>query len=87
MGGIGVFNAIVEQCAQDCIGIQSHFHHDLGNGQGVDDVGRSVLAFLLLVFVFGVIHRLADQRHICTGHPLADGGTQRFKMDLKGFQK
>ena len=36
VGGVGVFNAIVEQSAQDGIQVQAHFRHDLSRGQGVD---------------------------------------------------
>ena len=85
MGSVGVFNTVVKQRAQHRIAVQTHFCHNLGNGQGVNDVRRAVLALLGLVLGTGVIHGLVDERPVGPGNVLVDGPLHGGIVFFKGF--
>ena len=87
VGGVGVFDAVVEQGAQDGVHIQPHFHHDLGHGQGVNDVGGAVLALLLAVLVVGIVDGFIDEVHVGGGHSAGNGGTHGVIVFFKGFHR
>ena len=85
MGGVGVLDAVVEQGAQNGVAVQPHLRHDLGDRQGVDDVGRTVLPLLHLVLLVGVIHGTVDERHVRARQVLFDCVAHRRVMFFKGF--
>ena len=85
VGGIRVLNAVVEQGAQHGVDIQTHFRHDLGHGQRVNDVGRTVLSELIPVLDPSIVDSLVDQRHVRIGHTLQNGVSHGGIVFFKGF--
>ena len=85
MVGVRVLDAVVQEGAENGVGIQADLRHDLCHGKGMDDIGGAVLALLVAVLVLGVFHRLVHQRHIDVGRILPDGLYHRVIVFLKGF--
>ena len=63
-GGVGVFNAVVQQRAQNGVGVKTDFGHDFGHCQRMDDIGRAVFPLLVGMFFLGVFHCRVDAQHI-----------------------
>ena len=87
MGGVGIFDAVVEQGPQNGIGVQSHFRHDLRHGQGVDDVRGAVPADLIFMFFPGKFHRPVDDLQVGTGHTALNGVHHGLIMFCKGLHR
>ena len=85
VGSVGVLNAVVKQRTQHRVAVQAHFRHDLGDGQGVNDVGGAVLALLGLVLGAGIVHGLVDERPVSSGNVLVDGSLHGGIVFFKGF--
>ena len=83
--GVGVLDAVVQKGREDGVGIQADLGHDLGHGQGVDDIGRAVLALLALVFFIGISHRPLHALQIGIGCVLGDGLHHCLIVVLKGL--
>ena len=49
VAGGGVLDAVVEQGRDDAVHVQPQVGHDLGHGQGVDDIGLAAFAQLAVV--------------------------------------
>ena len=49
MGGVGIFDAVVEQGGNDRVHIQPQIGHNVGHCQGMDDIGLAALAQLPVV--------------------------------------
>ena len=60
VGGGGVLDDVVEQGGHDGLGVQLLFRHDLGHGQGVDDIGLAAFALLAIVALIGVLESRPD---------------------------
>ena len=56
-GRVGILNAVVEQRAQDGVGVQTDLCYNFRNRQRMDDIGRAVLPLLIGVFLFRRIPR------------------------------
>ena len=85
--GIGVLDAVVKQCAQNGVYIQTHLRHHLGNRQGVNDIGRAVFPLLFLVFFPGVFHGLVNEGHIDSRNTAIQGLVHRPVMFRETFHK
>ena len=53
VGGAGVLDGVVEQGGDDRVHIQTQVSHDLGHGQGVDDIRLAAFAELTVVLRIG----------------------------------
>ena len=61
MGGGGILNDVVEQGGLDGLAVQLQLlRHDLGHGQGMDDIRLAALALLALVALVGIVKGGAD---------------------------
>ena len=85
VGSVGVLDAVVKQRTQHRVAVQAHFRHDLGDGQGVNDVRGAVLALLGLMLGAGVVHGLVDERPVGPGNVLVDGPLHGGIVFFKGF--
>ena len=85
VGSVGVFNTVVKQRAQHRVAVQTHFRHDLGDGQGVNDVGGAVLALLGLMLGAGIVHGFVNQNPVGSGNVLVDGPLHGGIVFFKGF--
>ena len=83
--GVGVLDAVVQQGAEDGVGVQTDLRHDLRHRQGMDDIGRAVLPLLVDVLVPGVFHGPVHELHIDVRRILFDGLYHRVVSFLKGF--
>ena len=84
-GGVGVLDAVVKQRAHHRVGVQADFRDDLGHGQGVDDVGRAVLALLAGVLLLGVLIRRVNFLNVHIRRITPDGYHHSRIVFLYGF--
>ena len=84
-GGVGVLDAVVEQRAHHRVGVQADLRDDLGHGQGVDDVGRAVLALLAGVLLLGVLIRRVNFLNVHIRRITPDGYHHSRIVFLYGF--
>ena len=85
MGGGRVLNHVVEQGRLDGLGVQLQLlRHDLGHGQGMDDIGLAAFALLPLVAAVGVLERGPDMVEVGGGVIAADGFFQKLILFLYG---
>ena len=71
--GVGVLQAVVEQRCQDGVGIQADLHHDLGHGQGMNDIRFAAFAQLLFMLFLRVVVRLVHQGDVGGGGVAGNG--------------
>ena len=85
IGRIGIFNAVVQNRAENGIGIQTGFRDDFRNRQRMDDVGRSILAFLIAMLLLRIGDRTVNGLHIGLRTMQRDHALHTFIMIGKGF--
>ena len=85
VGGRGVLQAVVEQRSEDGVGVEADLGHDLRHREGVDDVGRAVLALLVFVLFLGIVEGLVHTLHVGIGRVAADGLYHRIIAIGNGF--
>ena len=84
VGGGRILDDVVEQGGHDGLGVQLLLRHDLGNRQGVDDIGLPAFALLAVVALVGIFEGRPDLGKVRGGviHPY--GFFQIFVLFLNG---
>ena len=85
VGRVRVLDAVVQQRAEDRIRIEADLRDDLRHSQRMDDIGRAVLALLVLVLFARVVHGAVDEGHINIQLARRDGALHAEIVFLKGF--
>ena len=85
MGGGGILDHIVEQGGLNGLAVQFQFlRHDLGHGQGMNDIRLAALALLALMAFVGIVKGGADLVKVSGGIIPPDGLFQKFILLLYG---
>ena len=88
VGGRGVLDDIMEQGGLNGLGVQLQLlRHNLGHGQGMDDIGLAAFALLPLVAAVRIRKSGADMIEICGGIIASDGFFQKLILFLYGHLK
>ena len=80
IGRGGVLQTVVEQGGQDGVGVEADLGHDFGHGQGMNDIGRTVLPLLVLVLFLRVVEGLVHALDVGVGRIAPDRLDHRFIM-------
>ena len=81
----GVLDAVVEQGAENRVGIQTDLRHDLRDREGVNNIGGAVLPLLILVLFNSILNRPFHRVQVGVGRIAANGLHHGIVMFLEGL--
>ena len=83
----GVLNAVVEQGAENRVGIQTDLGHDLRDRKGMNNVGGAVLPLLVLVLLNSILNCPLHRVQVGVGRIAANGLHHGIIVFLEGLHR